>query len=216
MDIIIVIILLLGILIGFKEGFINVLFGLIGFFLSLILSLIFYKSFVAHVIPITGLDTKIYQIVQEKVQNYGASQETSINLPLSLSETFDVSAIINQSASTAADKISTFIINAIAIIILFILFSILISIIRFILNKIAQLPVLNMFNRVAGAALGLVRVYLLILVIFLGISIGVAMDQFLSVKTMIDNSIISKNIYETNILLKYISFEKDTNEEETV
>ena len=210
MDIVVLILLILGVIIGFKQGMINVIFGLIGIILAILLSLVFYKSFVKHVMPLTGIDQKIHTFVTEKL-TMAEEEGKEFNVPAPFQNALGVSVIINQATSPIADKLTNFLLNAIGIVLMFVLFSIIITIIRLILNAIAKLPGLNLINRLAGGILGLVRTYVMILILFAIISIFSFMDQLTVITDAIENSKYAKQMYDTNPVVKILS----TKEKET-
>ncbi len=205
MDIVLIIILLLGILIGYKRGLINVVFSIIGIFLAIALALMSYKIVVKNIVPKTGLDKTVYSFIDNKFKQKGEEVlDSSINLPESMQSYFDSTIIVNQSSSSIVEKTSNFVVNVITLLVLIIIYYIVILIIRILLNKIAKLPVLNGINKIGGAILGLVQTIIIILIAFTLISFYATVGKAEKLNDMINNSVIAKVIYDNNILTKII------------
>ena len=113
---ILILIILLGAFLGYKKGLINEIFGVIGIFLAIILALLSYKIVVKNIVPLTGLDKTVYNIVEQKFKDAENAIDSSINVPENLQTYFDANVIINQTSSSNVEKTSNFIVNAITII----------------------------------------------------------------------------------------------------
>lgn len=200
MDIILLVVMALGIFIGYKKGFIRTLFSMIGMLLAIILALISYKTVVNIVIEKTTIDEKIHSYIEAKVNN----NETFINMPEALQEYVDADVIINQAQSSVASKLTNFVINIGTLIILIAVFYIIITIIKVILDNVAKLPIFNIFNKLGGALIGGVKTYVIILIIFAIISLLGVIGKGQQIVKMVDNSLISKKIYYTNPISKII------------
>ena len=200
MDIILVIIMALGIYLGYRKGFIRTLFSMIGLLLAVILALISYKTVVNIVIEKTGIYDKVYSYIETKVDN----TQSSINMPDALQEYLDADVIVNQAQSSIANKVTNFVINIGTLIILIIVFYVIIIIIRILLDNVAKLPIFNLFNKLGGAILGGVKTYVMILIIFTIINLIGVVGKGQTIIKMVDNSVIAKKIYYSNPVSKMI------------
>ncbi len=200
MDIILLVVMALGIYIGYRKGFIRTLFSMIGMLLAIILALVSYKTVVNMIIDKTTIDEKIYSYIETKVD----SSETFINMPEALQEYVDADVIINQAQSSVASKLTNFVINIGTLIILIAIFYIIITIIRIVLDNVAKLPIFNIFNKLGGALIGGIKTYVIVLIAFALISLLGVIGKGETIVKMIDNSLISKKIYYTNPISELI------------
>ncbi|WP_042223285.1 CvpA family protein [Oceanobacillus manasiensis] len=132
-DLIILIILVFGLLMGLKRGFILQLFHLLGFIVALIVAALYYDKL--------GPKLTLW-IPYPELSNEGAWAEFLQALPLE----------------------SGFY-NAIAFVVIFFAVRIILQIIASMLDVVASLPVLNSVNKLLGAVLGFVEVYLLLFIV---------------------------------------------------
>lgn len=200
MDIIVLAILVIGFIVGYRKGFIDGIFGLIGGILALLLALITYKPIAAAVIPVIGIDDAIYGYVSSVISSdEGQKPFTSI-----LDEATGADVIVNQGTNDMAMTITNFITNMLTLGALFIIYTIIVIIVKNILNGIASLPILDAANSILGGVLGLVKYGLLVIIAF-AIIYFAAMGGYLKGLTqMIDNSYLSKEIYNNNIIVKVL------------
>lgn len=199
MDIIVLVILILGIIIGYKKGFIDGIFGLIGGILAIILALVTYKPIANVVVPVLGMDQAIYNYVSGAISNTGEQSFTTI-----FSNLTGASVIVNQATNDIAMSITNFITNMLVLGALFIIYTIIVIIIKNILNGIASLPILNLANGMLGGALGLVKAGCLVLIAFAIIYFAAMGGYGKGLTDMIDNSYLSKEIYNKNIIVKVL------------
>lgn len=200
MDIILIIVMALGIFLGYKRGFIRSLFSMIGILLAIILALISYKSVVNIIINKTDIYNKVYSYVETKVD----STETFINMPDALQNYIDADVIVNQAQSSVASKLTNFIINIGTLIVLIVIFYIIIIVIRIILDNVAKLPIFNIFNKLGGAVLGGLKTYIIVLVAFTIINLIGVVGKGQTIIKMVDNSLLAKKIYYNNPISELI------------
>ncbi|MBE5822109.1 MAG: CvpA family protein [Clostridiales bacterium] len=212
-DIILILIILLGAFLGYKKGLINEVFGIIGIFLAIILAMLSYKTIVRNIIPKTGLDKTVYTIVEQKFKDTENALDTSINIPENLQTYFDANVIINQTSSNNIEKTSNFIVNAITIVLLIIIYYIIIMIIKMLLNKVADLPILSSINGIGGAVVGIVKNMIIVLIILTLLSFYSTIGKANFITQNINNSIITKQIYDSNFITTIFINAQNTNDE---
>ncbi len=182
LDVIIALIIGLTVYSAAKNGFIKTAISALSFVIAIVLT-IALASPVSEYIKQTPVATtveeatkgKIEEILSESTLNLdalvdGASEEFNNLAALAgfekaeLSEWFDTTVTdamgLEAAISTLAEKIAEPIIDTVAfiisIIIIFIGSQIILSILSFVLDKIARLPILKSFNKAFGIALGVV------------------------------------------------------------
>ena len=133
-DLIILGIILVFMLIGYKKGLIKVILNLIQYIIVLGLSVFFAPAFSKFLIENFNLDIKILNLVTNNIGLF----------------TDGVTIISNEILKNIVGRI----INILAIVILFVALKIVFGIILMILNKVANLPILSVVNRVGGLLLG--------------------------------------------------------------
>lgn len=203
-DIVLILIILLGAFLGYKKGLINEIFGIIGIFLAIFLALLSYKLVVKNIVPLTGLDKTVYTIIEQKFIDTENTNDSSINVPKNLQTYFDASIIINQTSSSNIEKTSNFIVNAITIFILIIIYYIGIIIVKVILNNVAKLPILHGINGIGGAIVGIVKNMIIVLILLTLISFYSTIGKANSITNAINNSFVTKQIYDSNFITTII------------
>ena len=203
-DIILAAIILLGIFVGYKRGLIDIVFSIVGIFLAIFLAMLSYKTVVKVVVPKTGLDKTVYTIVEQKYKNTADAIDTSINVPEVFKQYFDANVIINQTSSSNIEKTTNFIVNAITIFILIIIYYIIITIVRLGLNVVAKLPGLNGINKIGGAILGGIRNIIIVLILLTLLSFYSSIGKANYLTENINKSIITQKIYNNNFLTEIL------------
>ena len=78
-DIVVIAILVLNIIIGYKKGLINVVFNILAFFIAIIITFILYKPVSNFIINNTEIDDKIKQtIIENSKKEDNSDDEPSI------------------------------------------------------------------------------------------------------------------------------------------
>ena len=199
MDIIVLAILVIGFIVGYRKGFIDGIFGLIGGILAILLALITYKPIAAAVIPVIGIDDTIYSYISSVMTKNEEQPFTTI-----LDQATGADIIVNQGTNDMAMTITNFITNMLTLGVLFIIYTIIIIIIRNILNGIASLPILDAANSILGGLLGLVKYGIVIVIVFAIIYFAAMGGYVKGITQMIDESYVSKEIYNNNIIVKFL------------
>lgn len=203
MDIIVLAILVIGIIVGYKKGFIDGIFGLIGGILALVLALVTYKPIANVIIPIIGIEQPIYSYVDTFINT-----EHDIPFATFFDNATGADVIVNQGSNDIAMTITHFITNMLTLGALFIIYTIIIIIIKNILNAIAALPILDVANGMLGGALGLVKAGCIVLIAFAIIYFAAMGGYAKGLTGMIEDSYLSKEIYNRNIIVKVLSVSK--------
>ena len=204
-DIVVIAILALSIFFGYKRGLIKVIFNLCAFLVALILTFILYKPVASFVIENTDLYDNIKQVVldngitekKENVTDNNAGVDKYI-------EKYTYNAITeakNDVVKSAADTIALNAVNVLVSIGLFIVIRILLIFAKFLVEALAELPIVKQFNELGGALYGaitgLIAIYVILAIVFFVVSI----NGFEYINEAIDMSIITKYLYGNNIIL---------------
>jgi len=180
-DIIFAALIILMAYIGAKRGFIRTLMGLSSTLLSLIISMLLYRS-----VSIFLSASPLKDAVRTYIEKF-------------ISENTDaLSAFLLQNSMEAASQI---VIDAISFAAVIILSKIIIGIAGRALNVISKLPVIHQANSLLGLVIGAVS-GILICYIAVGI-IGVTAEHS-QISKAIENSILVSYLYETNIVTEIL------------
>ncbi|OLS01626.1 CvpA family protein [Tissierella creatinophila] len=180
-DLIILAIIGLTALSGYRRGFILSFFSLIRLFFAIIISKALYPYIINFMTQNTSIYNGLNNFLYPKIQ-----------------------ALLNGPSLLIADKITYLIIKLfIIIIIYFIVNSILILIIRQI-DSFFKLPILNTLNKFSGLIFGFAKGVLLIYIIYALLTpvIMLKPESFISVSTT--NSALARYFYKPDFILNYL------------
>lgn len=159
-SLIIIVLLLFGVLMGLKRGFILQLFHFIGFMASFIVAAVYYDKL---------------------------SPKLALWIPYP-----ELSSDSSWAVFLQALPLEKGFYNAISFAIIFFVTKIALQIIASMLDFVAELPILNIVNRMAGAVLGFLEVYLLLFIILFIL----ALTPLASVQSWVNDSTVALFIIE--------------------
>lgn len=208
MDLIIIAILVLSIVMGYKKGLINVVFNIFAFFIALIATIILYKPVANIIINNTEIDDKIKSAIinnttEEEKQNEESSSNTGIQKYIedAIKNTADEAK--SQVIETVANTISIRAVEILTSIILFIVIRAVLIMLKVFTQAIANLPLIKQFNELGGViygiAKGLIIVYIILTIMYFVVSINGKGN----IAEAINNSYITKILYNNNIIVNY-------------
>lgn len=200
-DLIIIAIILLFTLLGYKRGLIKVAIKLCTFIIALVISIMFYKPIADSIITNTGIDESIEETITSNILPEGLSEDEEISLPNDLP-----SIIVKNSENTVkgiSNSISTTIIETACLLIIFIGVKIILKFVTFIADLIAKLPILNQFNKLGGTIYGVLEGLLIVFVGFAVISLIAPLIDT-SIFEAINGSTLGSFLYNNNLLLKML------------
>ena len=208
LDIILIAIMAISIFFGYKRGLVKVAVKLCALLIAIVVTLVFYKPVSNIIISNTQLDEKIESIIIEngtkKLEK--SDEEDKTNFLEDMQQYVDETITNTQNAiiENAAKQISVKLINIAVIIALFIVTRLALIVLVLISDLITSLPIIKQFNELGGAIYGIIRglalIYLILALTFFITSIA---DSSV-VSNTINTSIITKFMYENNILINLI------------
>ena len=207
LDIIIIAILLISVVLGYKKGLINVAFNLCAFIIALIITLVLYRPITNFVIDNTEFDEKIESVIIEKGITNGEENTTEDGTLNKYIEEYVMKSVDNtknEIVKSTATIIAEKIIGIVVMIALFIVIRILLIFAKAIINGIANLPIIKQFNELGGLLYGILRGIVIVYGILTIMFIVISMNNNGVLANSIDTSIISKILYENNIILNII------------
>lgn len=220
----IVIIVFIGI-VGFiaaKKGFIKTAYQIVAYGLALLISFMMYPimSYILKLTPIyEGVKTWNSQNISALpiVQGVQAQTNTIREVTNWLPEFMTNQIIKNNNPEIYAlmevnnlvEYVSTYIadlcINAIAVLIVWIVVRIALGLIVGALDLVAKLPFLNFANKGAGFILGTIKGILMVWIFYLVMPFLVILPSFVGLQTLVEGSILGKWLYNNNLILSYLN-----------
>ncbi len=192
-DLIIIGIIALSAFLGYKKGLVKLGARLFAGIIAIILTLIVYKPTAEMIIEHTTLDEKIENIILENTPNFSGENTQLSNMMLDSLE--------NEIIPKETKNISKNIVYAITGIVLFIVVKLVLSIVISLMDFVANLPILKQFNEVGGIIYGLIRGVLIVGICVLLMGVITKLNPESSLNEKIDNSYITKIIY--NNIIKF-------------
>ena len=155
LDLIILAVIILCIIFGYKRGLVEVAFNLISFIIAIVLSFMLYQPVTNYIIDNTEFDENIKSVIvnhinPEEIQEQAEEPEKeSNNLPDIVTNYIGKS--ISEAANTAKNNVTDVVatnlsitaIKIITLILLFIVIRIVLCLLKFLTNMLAKLPVIN-------------------------------------------------------------------------
>ena len=204
-DIIIIAILALSIFLGYRKGLVELGIKLVSVIIAIVLTLILYRPITNIIINTTSLDENLEQAILnqgQKIINPEEQKEETNQIQNPEQEIVSEveNHIQNEMLPEAARELSINIIRACVMLILYIVIKIALRFVTALANLVAKLPILNQFNKLGGIIYGAIRGLLIIYVVLLLISFFGQVNPQNKIHTEIQNSFITKEMYNKNII----------------
>lgn len=200
-DVAVIAIIALCTFIGYKQGLVKSAIKILSFFIAIIVALALYKPVSAIIINTTPVDDTIKNVIIEKITPEGVepNQQVEIQGNAAIKLLDGATNTIEQIADTFATKL----IETITILLIYIIVKIALKFITALTDLITKLPLLKQANKVGGIIYGIVRgvalVYTILAVMYLASPL-----LSKSISENLDKSIITKTLYNNNIVLNVI------------
>ena len=234
LDIIIIVILSVSILLGYKKGLTKSLVKIFSFFIAIVISLILFKPISNLVIANTDIvnnlqntitntfkdeeeknkkiESEEKQYTEDNNEKEKLEKEQYENSEKNFTNIFNkyIERKIIEAGNDAKDyvidlasrEISVFIVNISIYIILFIIIRIILIFIKALAEYITKIPGIKQCDELLGGGYGAIRACIIILTVFTILSIILSIFRIDGITEIINQSIISKFIYENNIIIK--------------
>ncbi|MDD3303444.1 MAG: CvpA family protein [Clostridia bacterium] len=208
-DIILIALIALGIFFGYKKGMVGILIGVAALILSLVLAFMLQGP-VANYLYTTPIGSGIESNVSKLVNDTVHADENNSQGTTTKEDNNFFNKVIQEASKTddvvkeASKNFTLFILKGITFVGIFILVRIICYILQMILNVVFDLPILHSVNKLGGVVLSvittLIKLWIVLAIIQL-LSSVVAMD---SVTNIINQSYVTKILYENNILINML------------
>lgn len=210
LDVILIAILVLNVIIGYKKGLINVIFNVFAFFGAIILTLFLFKPISNLVIENTRIDDKIKEAIITNVQNKEKKPEEDQGsnsngfqqyIEAKIKETTDNKK--NTAIETVAENVAKRGTEVLTGIGLFIIFRIVLILLKFLSESLEELPIVKQSNELGGILYGALKAAVIILLLITILYFVVSIKPDGTISSAIEESYITRFLYENNILIKY-------------
>lgn len=214
-DLILVAIIALNVFLGYKKGLIKVAFNFLAFFIAIIMTIILFKPISNLIIEKTQIDDNIEKGIIENFssKNYenNETQESSNFIEKYINERIKTTATEakDQAVESIAKTISIRLTEIITAIGLFVVIRILLILLRFLSDMLAELPIIKQCNEAGGIIYGLLKSVIIIYFILTIIFIVSSINGNGFVNNAIDESYITKFLYNNNVIVKYCFLDKN-------
>lgn len=204
LDIVIVILILLGAIVGYRKGLVGIVVSLASIILSIVLSFILQTPISEALYNDTGVGKIVEQTVYNNLTSSNKDEENENNIYDNI-----INSIIGEQTKELTNEqiaktVTMFILKGLSFILIFIVVSIICYIIQAVLNLVFSLPLLHSVNKFGGAAAGIIKNLLKIYILLAIISFIAPMDIMEPVIKVINNSMVTKVLYENNLLVSLI------------
>lgn len=201
-DIIIVAILILCVLYGYKKGLIKVATKLLATIIAIVVTLILYIPISNLIINATSIDESIQNVIYENVSK-NITTENNDNSNENYLQTIQgqlVEDAKNNILPETSRRLAINIIHIGVIIFLFVALKIGISLIKVLTDKISKLPVIKQFDKAGGVVYGLLIGFVIIFVSLAIIKIVAGINPNNIVSENVEKSTIGEILYNNNII----------------
>ena len=192
-DLIVISFVLLSVFYGYKKGLAKVGLRMLGFLISIIITFVLYRPISMMIIENTTID----EMIQSKIiSNIGIQQEGQDNYI----EKSIIESTQNNMLSELAKPLSYNLIYISVMFLLFIISKIILFFIASLTNVVTSMPIINQFNKIGGILYGIIVSFFVIYLVLLIISFAARYNSNNQIYNIINNTYITKFLYEYNIL----------------
>lgn len=215
-DVIVLAIILLPTIHGYYKGLSNILFGFLATVVAVIVSFVLFKPVAMVVIDKTGIDEYFANGIYEILENQGF-EDTGLIDPNQTNISEQLVNIINKYIAEAIKKsadsvfqyvsvrLSHLMVNLLTMIFLIIIFRILLSFLKIVMDILASLPILKQIDKSGGMGVGFIKGFIIIYIVFAIFSVFSPMIENFGILGMIQESKLGSLLYNNNLILKIIS-----------
>ena len=207
LDIVVVAILALNIILGYKKGLINVVFNIVAFLLAIVITLVLYKPVSNIIIQNTNIHENIKEMILKRSQGTEPKEENIESNDRNKYIENSINNMTNEAKTAArevvAENFATKAAQVITGIVLFILTRAILILLRFVTQTIAKLPIIKQFNTLGGIIYGIIKGLIIIYVLLTIMYLIVSIKGNGNIALAIDSSCITKFLYDNNIIVNY-------------
>lgn len=207
-DIIIIAILVLMTIIGYKRGFFKSLTGIVSVIVSFAIAVCFFTQ-VADFLKTTAVYEAIYENIEKNVvaSDENSEENENLSIPEKLFKSVEDSAeeIRDGVVMSFAEKIADVTVKMLSIVILFIVARVIVWIIIALFGIVKKLPLVGWFDSLLGAFLGFVRGFLIVYIVLFIIAMFSSFNPGNALTEKVNQSEFAKIMYNNNVFFDFIN-----------
>ncbi len=206
LDIILVVLVIGAFVLGNKKGFIKIISGMVTFIIAFAVAYIFANNVADYIRYDTVVGSKIEQSISTSISNV-INQENKENESNKLETMFGdkINEIAQNGKNKTVSVITNYIFTGIGFIVTFVLAKAVLLIVTIMLDGVFNLPVLKSFNELGGIIAAVVLLVLKVWIVLAIIHFVAPMEFMSGIVKLINSSVITKVLYEHNILVSLIA-----------
>lgn len=201
-DVIVIAIIWITAVNGYKKGLIKTLYGVVAFLLAGILTAYSYKYVCEYLMAKTFVQDIMAKINGFITESIILNSDLSFIMPVWMSNS--VTEAIQSAGMTASGKLVEILIMIFTIVITYFLVKLVLGIGVGILDAVMKLPILDTVNRTGGMLSGIIKGVLIVLLCFGIISLFVTSEKYQYIHSAINETFVAKYFYNNNILMRLI------------
>lgn len=201
-DLIVIGIIALFTFLGYKQGLVKSAIKILSFFIAIVVALVVYKPISNVIITKTSIDDNIRNAIIEKIKPEGIEKDEEIKIESNINLDILGNATVN-TIEGIADAFTIKLIETLTLLVIFIIIKIALRFITALSDLITKLPLLKQVNKLGGFIYGIFRG---ILIVYTILAIVYLITPLLNKEFInnIDKTIITKELYNNNIVLNII------------
>lgn len=200
-DLVVLGIIALCTFIGYKQGLVKSAIKILSFFIAIIVALVLYKPLSNIIIKNTSIDDNIKNVMIEKIKPEGVDENQELTVENNIG--FNIIDMTTNTIEEIANTFTVKLIETVTLLLIFIIIKIALKFISALTDLITKLPLLKQVNKLGGTLYGIIKgiilVYTILAVLYL---IMPLLSK--TVSENIDKSILTKTLYNNNIILNII------------
>lgn len=177
---------------GYKKGLIKTLYGFLAAICAIFITGLLKEPLCSFIMK-TSIAEKISQNIDKTIA------DKMLVMPMWLEKT-----VSGNIADSLTQSVLKAVISAISVIIIYILVRLALRLFVGIADFIMRLPVLDIINRSGGLLFGLLKGMLITLLIFGALTVFVPYEKYKTVHDEISDTYIAKYFYNNNIIMKAV------------
>ncbi len=215
-DLIIIAIIVLSTIIGYKRGLIKTAIKICSFIIAIIVTLILYKPVSNFVITNTQIDENLQSTIENNIKGEEINTQVELNEENSENTPENIRKYLNNSINDMTDgvkenvalmvsrNLAILVINAGCAILIFLIVRVGLLLVSFLTEIIEKIPIIKQFNKLGGFLYGIIKGFLIVYAVLGIISLISPFITNAEFMQFITNSTIGAIMYNNNILLNII------------
>lgn len=208
LDIILVVLIIGAIILGNKKGFIKIASGLVTFIIAFVIAYMFANNVADYIRYDTGVGNKIEQSIVTSVSSMldkESKEQEKSNSKLEAMLGNKINEIIEGSKDNTVSVVTNYIFTGIGFAATFTVVKLVLIIATIMLDGVFNLPVLKSFNKLGGIIASVILLLLKVWIVFAIIHFISPMEFMQGIVKTINSSVITRILYEHNILVSLIA-----------